>query len=152
MSYRKRDIINQAHAEIGLGSYAFDAQPEELQDALMRLNALMAEWSSEGAGTGWPSVNMPLADDLDSDSNLPIDAVKGVICALAVDLAPSFGKTPMPTTVLSATRGKRLMVRKNTEVPQMAMLATAIPLGAGWKEIGIINLPASDSDIEEGEI
>ena len=71
MSYTKRTIIEQAHAEIGLGSYAYDAQPEDLQDALLRLNALMAQWSGDSAQVGWPSVNSELVDELDSDSQLP---------------------------------------------------------------------------------
>ena len=45
MSYTKRQIINQAMTEIGLGSYSLDAQPEDLQDALFKLNAMLAEWT-----------------------------------------------------------------------------------------------------------
>lgn len=152
MSYTKRTIIQQAHAEIGLGSYAYDAQPEDLQDALLRLNALMAQWSGNGAQTGWPSVNVELADDLDADSNLPPDAVRGVICALAVDLAPGFGKVVARETKVAAREGKRLMTRKSSEIPQRQMDATSIPLGEGWKNEDQINLPASDNEIRQGEI
>lgn len=152
MPLKKRTIIEQAHAELGLGSYAYDAQPEDLQDALLRLNALMGQWASDGAQTGWPSVNAELMDDLDADSNLPADAVRGVICALAVDMAPSFGKQPSRTTITTARSGKRLMMRKSAEIPQRQMDATSIPIGAGWKLENQINLPASDSQIEQGEI
>lgn len=152
MPVTKRYIIEQAHNEIGLGSYAYDAQPDDLQDALFALNALMGQWASEGALVGWPSVNAELADDLDADSNLPIDAVRGVVAALAVDIAPSFGKDPKPKTLLAAERGRKLMIHKNSVIPQRAMDATSIPLGAGWKNEDQINLNASDNVIEEGEI
>lgn len=152
MSYTKRTIIEQAHAEIGLGSYAYDAQPEDLQDALLRLNALMAQWSGDGAQVGWPSVNSELVDELDSDSQLPPDAVRGVICALAVDIAPGFGKEPSRSTKVAARQGKVLMTKKSVKAPQMKMDATSIPLGSGWKWQWQINLPASDSEIEEGEV
>lgn len=152
MTLKKRTIIEQAHSEIGLGSYAYDAQPEDLQDALLRLNALMAQWAGDGAQVGWPSVNVELADDLDSDSNLPVDAVRGVICALAIDLAPGFGKAVSRDTKVAAREGKRLMMRKSSQIPQRQMDATSIPAGAGWKSDYEINLPASDNQKEQGEI
>lgn len=152
MSYTKRTIINQAHAEIGLGSYAYDLQPEDLQDALLRLNALLAQWSGNGAQVGWPSVNSELVDDLDADSGLPVDAVRGVICALAVDIAPGFGKAPSRETKIAARQGKKLMTRKSMTIPQREMDATSIPAGAGWKWDQRISLSESDSDIKEGEV
>lgn len=153
MTYTKRTIIQQAYAEIGLASYAYDAQPEDLQDALIRLNALMAQWAGNGAQVGWPSANSEFGDDLDNDSGLPVDAVRGVICGLAVDLAPGFGKQVSPDTKVAAREGKRLMMRKSATIPQRKMDATAIPKGAGWKDYNEqINLPASDDQIEQGEI
>ena len=44
------------------------------------------------------------------------------------------------------------MTKKSVKAPQMKMDATSIPLGSGWKWEWQINLPASDSEIEEGEV
>ena len=54
MSWTKRQFINAALEEIGLASYVFDIQPEELESALRRLDAMMADWNAKGIRIGYP--------------------------------------------------------------------------------------------------
>jgi len=142
MTLTKRNIIEQAFNEIGLGTYAYDAQPEDLQDALARMNALFAEWALAGALTGYPSINVALADDLDNYSNLPADAVRAAITALAVEMAPSYGKVASPQTIKTANAGYKLLMRKaaSGQIPRREMDTGAIPGGAGYKLKHRINL------------
>lgn len=128
----KREIIAQAFEEIGLGAYAYNAQPEDLQTALTRLNALLAFWAGEGAVTEADSTGR----DLDTASNVPVDAEEGVICALAVRIAPSYGKTPSPDTKARGRQGHNLMMRKNIALPTRKADFASVPAGAGYKQRG----------------
>ena len=49
----KRDLIAAALGELGMAEYIFDATPEELQDALGRLNRLAAGWDGTGIRVGY---------------------------------------------------------------------------------------------------
>lgn len=124
----KRELINQAFEEIGLGTYAYNMRAEDYQSALKRLNALLAEWGATGAITGGDETG-----NLDADSDVPLNAERGVICALACDVAPSFGKQPMPQTVSNARQGRILMIRTNTVIPTKEVNHASVPAGAGYK-------------------
>mgnify|MGYP003642354605 CR=1 FL=1 len=137
MSYTKRKIINQAMTEIGLGSFNLDAQPEDLQDALFKLNAMLAEWTIYGAVTG---ALTPFVDDLDADSLIPMTDILAVVSGLAVILAPSFGKQVSPATTMSAFNGRRAIVKRNFTVVGKRSDVAAIPAGAGHKYDRRINL------------
>lgn len=141
----KREIINGAFEEIGLGTYAYSMQAEDYQSGLTRLNALLAQWTSNGAAGGYNT------GGLDGESGVPSDAERGVICGLAVDLCPSFGKTPSPQTMVAARQGKRLMMRKSAVIPEKATAWQDIPMGAGWKRRTIINFTEADNDISPDE-
>lgn len=141
MSYTKRQIITEAFAEIGLGPYQYDRRPEDDQTALRRLNALAAEWSAAGVDLGFPSNNTPGTDDLDADSQVPPHLVRGLICALAVDLCPGYGKAPNPATVRAAATAKDLALSQSVEVPSAVMDRQSVPAGAGHKYTNQIALP-----------
>ena len=47
MGYTKRQFVTAALEEIGLASYVFDLQPEQLQSALRRLDAMISEWNGK---------------------------------------------------------------------------------------------------------
>lgn len=144
MSYTKRQIIKDAFEEIGLGAYAYTLQPEDWQTALRRLSTLLASWRGYGAITDFPSTDTPSDDDLDADSEVPVDALRGVVCGLAVDLASGYGKQVSPTTMTAAEGGRKLMIAKNTFVPQKLADRGAVPAGAGHKYENRINLPEHD--------
>ena len=42
MGYSKRQFVEAAFEEVGLAAYAFDIQPQQLESALRRLDAMMA--------------------------------------------------------------------------------------------------------------
>ena len=48
MGWTKRQYIEQAFEEVGLAAYVFDLTPEQLQSALRKLDAMMAEWNAKG--------------------------------------------------------------------------------------------------------
>ena len=129
MSYSKRQLINRSFAKIGLASYAYDLEPDELQGALMELDAMMAKWSSEGVQIGWPLNANPENADLDDDTGLPSGAVSAVIHCLAVRLAPEFGKDASMTVKSIASSEFKTLQGRTTEPPVLRSLLT--PAGQG---------------------
>jgi hypothetical protein len=52
MSYSKRQFVEAAFEEIGLASYVFDLQPEQIDSACRRLDTMMAQWNAVGIRLG----------------------------------------------------------------------------------------------------
>ena len=132
MGYTKRQFVTAALEEIGLASYVFDLQPEQLQSALRRLDALMADWNGKGIRLGYPLPSSPQDSDLDEESNVPDSANEAVILNLAIRLAPSYGKQVAIETKASAKQGYDVLLQRAT-VPPQQQLPGSLPSGAGNK-------------------
>jgi len=120
----KREIIQEAFTEIGLGPYTYDMQPEDFQTGLTRLDAMMALWSTKRVDVGYP-----LGGDLDTETNLPANAKELVILGLAIRIAPSYGKTPSALTIQLARDGFLSLQNSTAVIPDK--LRGMAPSGAG---------------------
>ena len=76
MSWTKREIVTGAFEEIGLASYVFDLQPEQMQAGLRRLDNMMATWNSRGLRIGYPLADNPGDSDLDQDATVTDEAIE----------------------------------------------------------------------------
>jgi hypothetical protein len=132
MSYTKRQFVFAALEELGLAAYVFDASPEQLQSAMRRLDALMAEWNGMGIRLGYPLPFSPEDSDLDDETEVPDWANDAIICGLACRIAPSYGKQTLPATMATANRGLNAILSRFT-VPIEKSLPAGMPLGAGHK-------------------
>ena len=130
MTWTKREILNGAFAEIGMAEYIFDLQPEDLQDALNRLDAFIAQWEGEGIVTGYTVVDDPATISIDGDSGISSTLVLPVIHNLAVQIAPSYGKIPTPATAAMARKGYSAALR-TVAVPAKNANITVTPAGSG---------------------
>lgn len=130
MSYTKRQFVLAAFEEIGKASHVFDLQPEDLQSALKRLDAMIAEWQGKGIKLGYPMPTSPELSDLDTETNVPDSANETIITSLAVRLAPSFGKTVPRETKTVARQGYNTLLAKAAVPPKMNFPMT-LPVGAG---------------------
>ena len=96
----KRQIIELAFSEAGSAGYEFGRTPEEVADALTRLNALMAEWKTlRGIDLGYiqPAYGVGNPDGL---SGIPFDCLNVVASYLALRICPM-----MPAQVLRPKPG-----------------------------------------------
>ena len=59
MAYTKRQFVEAALTEIGLASYVFDLQPEQLEYARRRLDAMMADLNGKGLRLSYPIPSSP---------------------------------------------------------------------------------------------
>lgn len=133
MGYTKREIIDQAFEEIGLASYTFDLQPEQLESALRRLDGMMAVWNGKGIRLGYPLPSSPSESDLADDVNVPDRAIEAMVTNLAIRLAPSLGKSLSPDTKLVARQSYAQLVSKSSSPIEMQIDASSVPAGAGGK-------------------
>ncbi len=131
MSWTKKQIITQAFTEIGLASYVYDLTADELQDALRILDSMMAEWTEKGIvfDPVYPNPATVGAGDIDDATNAPLSANKAMYCTLAIDLAPSFGKTPSSRTIKNAATGYSLLA-ETIAVPCIRMVGMIRGAGA----------------------
>lgn len=113
--WSKLDVINQAFSEIGKGAYEFDLQPEDMQTALRKLDAMLATWGGTlGVRIGYAGGDGK--GDLGVDTMVPDWAYEALYLNLALRLCPDYGKTPNPVTVkdakaaLDAVRNRTVMV------------------------------------------
>lgn len=141
MAFTKRDIVNQAFEEIGLASYVFDLQPQQLDSALRRLDAMMATWNAKGIRLGYPLPSSPADSDLDQDTGVPDNAIEAMILNLAVRVAPGFGKTVSPDTKGNAKRAYNELLANSAMPLEMQLGNETIPSGAGNKGWRYYNNP-----------
>jgi len=124
----KREIVDQALTEIGLARYIFDATPEELQSFLKRLDRMAAKWDGIGIRVGYN-----LGGDLNSESGLPDTAIDCFATNLGVLMAPTFGKTLSPVTIINAKQSYNdLMTSMRTRV--QVPYPSRLPIGTGNKQ------------------
>ena len=132
MGYSKRQFVNAAFEEIGLASYVFDLQPEQLQSALRRLDSMMADWNGKGIRLGYPIPGSPQFSDLDEPSEVPDSANDAIITNLAIRIAPGYGKVVMPETKAVAKDSYNTLLSRATTPNEMQLPGT-MPAGAGNK-------------------
>lgn len=140
--WTKRDIVNQAMEELGLASYVFDLQPEQLESVKRRLDLMMGTWNAEGIRLGYP-VASPGASDLDEDSNIPDVAVESVYLNLSVLIGPMFGKVVSETTKSRAKMTKDIITSRSI-VPPTQKLPGTMPSGGGNRYTRPFITPPSD--------
>lgn len=132
MAWTKRQFVEAAFEEIGLAAYVFDLQPEQMNMALRRLDAMLATWNTKGIRLGYPLPSTPGAGDLDEDSNVPDAANQAIILNLAIQLAPAFGKATSMDTKRNAKDAYRGLLMISTRPMEMQMPGS-MPAGAGNK-------------------
>jgi hypothetical protein len=132
--------VTAALEEIGLASYVFDLQPEQLETARRRLDAMMADWNGKGIRLGYPIPTNPDDGSIDEDTNVPDSANEAIICSLGVRLAPSYGKTVMAETKVVAKQGYDILLQRAT-YPLEMQLPSTMPSGAGNKSWRVYDNP-----------
>ena len=140
MGYSKRQFIEAAFAEIGLASYVFDLQPEQLEAARQRLDAMMADWNGKGIRLGYPIPVSPQDGSIDEQTNVPDSAYEAIICNLGIRLAPSYGKQVMNETKATAKQGYDTLMQRAT-APLEQQFPNTLPSGAGNKPWRVYDNP-----------
>lgn len=136
MGFTKREYIAAAFDEIGLASYTFDLEPEQIQSALRRLDAMMAEWNAKGIRLGYPLPLSPSDSDLDEQTYVPDSANEAIITNLGIRLAPSLGKQVSPDTKITARLAYNTLSSR-AAMPNEMQYPSNLPSGAGNKPYSV---------------
>lgn len=147
MSWTKRQFVHAAFEEIGLANYDFDLQPEQMDSAVRKLDAMMAQWNASGIQTGYSISQNP---DLDQRTRVPDGANEAIYLALAIRLAGSVGKVVSMDLKQNAKQAKDALLRSLVHVHQVR-LPTSLPLGAGNKCRRHFVFPVQDNVVSEPE-
>ena len=132
MGWTRRQFCETALEEIGIAPDTFDSQPELLESARKRLDAMMAEWNGRGIRIGYPIGSDPNDGDLDDATNVPDSANEAIYLNLAMRVAPTYGKQVMQQTMSAARAALNTVSMRATSPPTMQMPGT-MPAGAGNK-------------------
>ena len=128
----KRYVLDRAFTHIGLSGYAFDQDADERQEALFMLDSLMAEWQSVNVVLGYIVPASPELSDLNDNSGLTMSAVNAVARNVALNLCPSYGKTPSIQLQASAATSKNALWSSVLTI-QASRYPTTQPIGRGNK-------------------
>jgi hypothetical protein len=123
----KRQIVELAFGDIGSAGYEFGRTPEEVTDALLRMNALMLEYPFSALSYNQPSYGAGSPDEL---SGIPNQWFSVVSLSLAERLCGTMGATLAPEARKRLTTGMALLHAAVAIIPTMP-LAAQTPRGAG---------------------
>jgi hypothetical protein len=132
MSYTKGQFVEEAFAELGMALYTFDIQPQQLETALKRLDAMMATWNAKGIRLGYPLPLTPEDSTLATETQVPDSANEAIVANLAIRLAPQYGKQVQLDTRTTAKLGYDTLLARAT-FPAEQQFPRTLPLGAGQK-------------------
>lgn len=140
MAYTKRWYIERSFAEVGFAAYAFDLQPEQLQEALQKLDSMMATWDGKGIRVGWSIPNSEDGSALEDEVDVPYQAREAIFLQAGIRLAPMIGKTPSADTKINAKNAlDALMIFTAQPIPQQ--FPNTLPSGAGNKPWRTVDNP-----------
>ena len=144
--WTKNDIILQAFGEIGKAGTEFDLQPEDMQTALRKLDAMLATWGGAlGVRIGYAGGDGK--GDLGVDTMVPDWAYEALYLNLALRLCPDYGKTPNPVTVKDA-KAALDAVRNRTVMVSTRNISGYAGAGNSWW--GAVSLPQENPLLSPG--
>jgi hypothetical protein len=123
----KRQIIELAFGDIGSAGYEFGRTPEEISDALLRLNAMMREYPFSSLAYNQPSYGVGLPDEL---SGIPDEYLSVVAAKLALRICPVMGASLSTEAKANLASGMALLNASAATIPTMPF-AEGTPRGAG---------------------
>jgi hypothetical protein len=123
----KRQIVELAFGEIGSAGYEFGRTPEEVNDALLRLNAMMREHPFSTLDYAQPTYGVGSPDEL---SGVPDEYLNVVASKLALRLCPAMGATLSPEARGNLASSMALLNAAAATIPTMP-IAAQTPRGAG---------------------
>lgn len=147
MGWTKQQIVGHAFTELGLASYFFNITPQELQDAVQRLDSMIASWDAQGIQISYNLSSLPENSSLNTDSGLPDIANEAVFLSLAIALAPSYGIAVSMETKVAARKAYHAMLTAIFKVPKLKYRSD-MPVGSGNKPIWCTYFRPCDGELD----
>jgi hypothetical protein len=125
----KRQIIELAFGEAGSAGYEFGRTAEEVNDALLRLNAMMAEYPFSTLAYEQPTYGVGNPDEA---SGIPIQYLNVVASKLALRISPAMGATMSPEAKANLAMAMSQLNAAAASIPTMPM-GNNVPRGSGYR-------------------
>lgn len=125
----KRQLIELAFGNLAMTGYEFTKTPEEIADAMVRLDALMYEWPYSELGFAHPTYGTGSAEE---SSGISYEFMNGVAAALSLRLAAAFGATFTPEATANLNAAMIQLHGKVAAIPTMPM-GSKVPRGLGGR-------------------
>ena len=148
MGYTRRQFVKKAFEAVGLASYVFDLDTDELEAAGQSLDAMIAEWNGRGIRLGYPIPLNPEDGDLDEQTKVPDWANSAISLNLGIILADGIGKQHSPS-LLARAKAALNGVMARAAMPS-EMQPSSLPAGAGHKSTEAPFLPEPPSSLDAG--
>lgn len=134
MATTKREIIESAFSDIGLAAFVFDINDTETTDALRKLDRLLAQWDGRGIRISYSLPITPSSSSPAENAGVPDVYVSALVQALAMLLAPSYGKTITQDMRINAKQSYNDMLSRVAarDIAEMQYPDT-LPIGTGNK-------------------
>lgn len=132
----KQTIAEKALELLGIHTQFNKATPAMLQDAVSALEFMIASWAGDGLNLPY-NFDSSAIKSLNSDSGLPLYAVRAVYYNLAVTLVPFYRIVASPEIKMEAVNLHAMLIKKNSTPPTLQKNCFQHS-GAGYKvgEIG----------------
>lgn len=150
MSWTKKQLILRAFGKIGLASHIYDIKPEELEDALYDLDAIVAEWAAKGVRIGYPLPSSPHLGDIDDDTGIPDSAARPLYYQLAMSIAPDYGKEISQDVRAIAAEGFKVLLAKSAVIPEMRIVDALSGAGAKTPDSPYFDVDDEELTVEYG--
>lgn len=118
-------VINTSLKRILVQGAEADLQPDEYEDAIFAMNALVLAWDAEGINLGYTWVN-----DLGDEVTVPTGALRGLIANLAIEIAPDYNGEVSTALAKAAERGMTAIRLLGQSIPTSFFPCT-LPVGSG---------------------
>jgi len=128
----KRELVGLAFAELGIGNWQFDLQPDEIQNAINRMDGMMASWSKHGIRIAYDGTS----NDPDTEAGTPDWAQEPILLNVARLIAPGFGKQLSPVSAANAKAAYDDLLSSTVTIPQRRFPST-LPLGSGNRLVSV---------------
>jgi hypothetical protein len=127
--WTKKQIIDSAFTEIGLMSYTYDMEPEDIQSAIVTMDSIVSAWNLP---ISYHLTSSPSDADANQSTGMPIFANEPLYLALAVALCPRYGKVVNQDLKVRARASYNALLTRTARIPERQFDKT-LPVGQGNK-------------------
>jgi len=126
----KANLAQKALSKIGVTGFDYEVDPEEIKDAIVELEYMMADWDARGIKCGYQFAADPETVEASQESGLPDIAFRAVTTNLAVAIAPMYGKEASQSVFAAASASLGSLLNAIQFVPA-TQYGSRMPLGSG---------------------
>jgi len=137
MSISTAELIRDAFSLANIYGPTEAIEPEDVQFALRKLNALLADWETDGINLNYFPQSM---DEIGNDCPIPDDSILAVTYYLSFAIAPHYGKQLLPQMLALGRSYYDRLLRDAVSAKLPAVKEPLVPRGTGDRFLSSTNI------------